>query len=419
METDSKKKVDYKWVIAFTMFLMIFIGLGFCSSAKNIYIAPITNALGFSRSAFSISDSLRYAVVSIVNIFFASIIKKFGTKKMIGVGCIFLILYAILYAISNTLLGFYIGGIFLGLGVTFTSTAMVGVVINRWFSKNKGTVLGVVLASNGIGAAIAVQIFTPIIYKDNNPFGYRNSYFLLAGIIAVLTIIIMALYKENAPKMEIDHSDKKESNKKIADEWKGLEYKTLLKRPYFYLIIVAILFGALTSAGVIVTPYLSDVGLDSEFVASTTSIMLVTLALAKIAVGFIYDKCGVMTSVNICYIAGIVSNLTLFFISNTPGGKFFAILQGVLSSIATPIQTVMLPILALAIFGQNNYDRVLGLLVTVTAVGQALCGPVVNLSFDLLGSYEISFILSTVASVVILIVINYAMIASKKEKEIC
>lgn len=419
MNTKNKKKLEYKWVIAFAMFLMIFIGLGFCSSAKNIYIAPITSALGFSRSAFSISDSLRYAVVSIVNIFFASLIKKFGTKKLIGAGGVFLILYAILYAVSNSLFGFYLGGILLGLGVTFTSTAMVGVVINKWFVKHKGTVLGVVLASNGIGAAIAVQIFTPIIYKNNNPFGYKNSYYLLAAIIAVLTIIIMALYRENAPEMEKDDSNKKEDNKKLTEEWEGLDYKTLLKRPYFYLIIAAILFGALTSAGVIVTPYLSDVGLDSEFVASTTSIMLITLALAKVAVGFIYDKFGVMTSVNFCYLAGIISNITLFFINNTQTGKFFAILQGVLSSIATPIQTVMLPILALAIFGQNNYDRVLGLLVTVTAVGQALCGPVVNLSFDLLGSYEISFILSTVASVIIMIVINYAVIASKKEREIC
>lgn len=417
MDTNNKKKIEYKWIIAFAMFLMIFIGLGFCSSAKNIYIAPITSALGFSRSAFSISDSLRYAVVSIVNIFFAGLIKKFGTKKLIGAGGVFLVLYSVIYAVSDSLIGFYLGGILLGLGVTFTSTAMVGVVINKWFAKHKGTVLGVVLASNGIGAAIAVQIFTPIIYKDT--FGYRNSYYLLAAIIAVLTVIIMVLYKENAPELEVDHNAKKEANKKLTEEWRGLDYKTLLKRPYFYLIIAAILFGALTSAGVIVTPYLSDVGLDSEFVASTTSIMLITLALAKVAVGFIYDKFGVMTSVNLCYLAGIVSNITLFFINNTQTGKFFAILQGVLSSIATPIQTVMLPILALAIFGQNNYDRVLGLLVTVTAVGQALCGPVVNLSFDLLGSYEISFILSTAASVIILIVINYAVFASKKERETC
>ena len=419
MDTKNKKKLDYKWVIAFACFLIIFIGLGFCSSAKSIYIAPITKAHGFTRSAFSISDSLRYAVVSILNIFFALLVKKFGTKKLVAFGLLSLVIYAIIYATANSLIGFYIGGIFLGIGVTFSSTAMIGVVINRWFTENKGTILGVVLASNGIGAALAVQMFTPIIYKDDNPFGYRNSYLLLAAIIFGLMILILALFKDKEHEIKNDSYDNKDSKKKVVDEWEGLEYKTLLKRPYFYMIVVAILLGTLISPGVIVTPYLSDVGLSSEFVASTTSIMLITLAIAKVAVGFIYDKCGIMTSVNVCYLAGIVSNITLFLINDTAGGRFFAILQGILGSISTPMQTVMLPILALAIFGQKNYDRVLGLLVTVTAVGQALNGPIVNLSFDIVGSYNISFILATVASVIMLIVINYAMAASKKEKKTC
>ena len=76
-------KPDYKWVIAFLCTLVLSVGLGFCSSAKNIYIAPITSAFGFSRSAFTVNDSLRYITVAIATMFFGNLVEKFGTKKLI------------------------------------------------------------------------------------------------------------------------------------------------------------------------------------------------------------------------------------------------------------------------------------------------------------------------------------------------
>ena len=86
----------------------------------------------------------------------------------------------------------------MGLGVAWTTTSMVGAVINKWFKKNKGTVLGAVLASNGVGAAVAIQITTPIIYQEGNPFGYQDSYHLVALILAVVAVIIMIIYKWNS-----------------------------------------------------------------------------------------------------------------------------------------------------------------------------------------------------------------------------
>lgn len=62
-------KFDYKYIIGAICFVMVFAGLGFCSSAKSMYFAPITEAFGFLRSSFSINDSCRYITTAIVNIF--------------------------------------------------------------------------------------------------------------------------------------------------------------------------------------------------------------------------------------------------------------------------------------------------------------------------------------------------------------
>jgi len=159
----KKRKFSYKWVVAAVCFLVLFLGLGFCSTAKTIYIEPITKAFGFPRSAFTVNDSFRYITVTFVTLFFDMLIRKLGTKKLLLIGIVCYIISSLIYTFANTLPFFYLGGIFLGLGVSWTSTTMISVIINRWFTKNKGTVLGVIFASNALGSAVCIYFTTPII----------------------------------------------------------------------------------------------------------------------------------------------------------------------------------------------------------------------------------------------------------------
>ena len=409
------RKLEYKWVIAAMCFLMIFTGLGFCSSAKSLYIAPITSALGFSRSAFSINDSCRYITTAIANIFFGTMVSKYGTKRLIGAGMICLIISSLLYSFATTLSLFYLGGIFLGLGFAWTTTTMVGVVINRWFKQNKGTVMGAVLAANGLGAALSIHITTPIIYQEGNPFGYQDSYHLVALILVVTTVVIMMFYKENPPVDNVLEEDIVETNKK-TEGWKGFEYKTLLKKPYFYGIILCVFLRMMAGLGGITTPFFTDVGLEPEFVASSFSMLVLLLAICKFFIGFIYDRLGVKVATNICLVTGTLSTLVLFFVTNSLMGKVLCISYSVLGAIATPLETVMLPIIALDVFGENNYNKTLGILASVTTIGQALGTPIMNLAFDILKSYNVSFAISLVVSLVILIVMNLSMCYSAREK---
>ena len=111
--TEGKKTLDYKWVIAGSCFLMMFVGLGFCSTAKSAYFQPVAEALHFSRSAFGVSDTFRYVATSLLTMFFYKLVERFGTKKLICAGVACYALSALVNAVSNTLIGFYIGGILL------------------------------------------------------------------------------------------------------------------------------------------------------------------------------------------------------------------------------------------------------------------------------------------------------------------
>ena len=142
----------YSYVIIVISAIMIFVGLGFCSSSKKSFLSPILEYNShISEGLYGFSDTFRFATTAIVNIFFNALIVKFGVKKLIGAGFLSLTISMVLYAVSTHVVGFYFAGAFLGLGLSWSTTTMVGYLINKWCTKNKGTILGITLAANGLG----------------------------------------------------------------------------------------------------------------------------------------------------------------------------------------------------------------------------------------------------------------------------
>lgn len=227
------KKFDYKWVIVGLCFLMVFTALGFCSSSKSLYIKAITNALGISRSAFSINDSCRFITTSVINIFFGSLIAKFGMKKLIGAGFVCLIISSLIYSFATNVFIFYIGGVFLGLGLAWATTTMVGAVVNKWCKEGRGTIMGAILASNGIGAALAIQVVSPIINQEGNIFGYRDAYRLVALILLIVGALVMIFFKEN-PKGEENKKVELHKKKGRGQSWEGIEYSEAVKKSLLF-----------------------------------------------------------------------------------------------------------------------------------------------------------------------------------------
>ena len=68
-----------KWINCIILALLMFIGLGFCSSNKSLYLSAITDALGIKRSVFSLATSLRFIVTSVSSLFFGNLVSRFGT----------------------------------------------------------------------------------------------------------------------------------------------------------------------------------------------------------------------------------------------------------------------------------------------------------------------------------------------------
>lgn len=388
-------KFDYTWVIIGICVLMVAVSLGFCSSGRSMYLTSITAALNIPRGAFSINDTIRYVTTTLVSLYFGAFVKKFGIKKLICAGFLCLIAFSVINAYGTKLYHFYIGGLFLGVGLAWTSTSMVSTIIHRWCKSNLGTITGAVLASNGIGGAIAVQILSPIIFQEGNPFGYRDSYNLVTLLLIITLLIIMLFFREKSKHEE--ENDVIVSNKKKKPRgagWIGMDYGAVLKKPYFYVAVACIFCTGMMLQGLggIAIPHMYDVGLTVEFVALISSFTSILLTTSKFGIGFMYDRFGMRITMSISYFCALFSLFGLVVVTNTPLGMSIAFIRGVFSVVALPLETVMIPLFASELFGNKDFDKVLGVFIAANYAGYALGSPLGNLCHDFFGSYNISFV---------------------------
>ena len=383
-----KGKLEYKWIILFTCCLMAFVCLGFCSSNKGLYLSAITNALGLKRSLFSLNDTCRYVATAITNLFFGSLMSRFGTRKMAAFGFLSLIAATLIYSFAENIFVFYIGGTLLGIGFSFTSITMASTIIRQWFHKDIGTYTGIAFAASGIGGAVAAQIVTPLINEPGNPFGYRNAYLLVSAILLITGIVVALLLRESP-------TGSTAAKKKVRGAtWVGLPYVEARKKSYFYLAagIVFMTGLILQSIATVYATHMLDVGLSAEFVATIASIYSLAMAVTKILIGVLYDRFGLRLVMALCQLATSVSLFLMAALSASDSGKISSLLFALLFAIAIPLETLVIPLIVNDLFGSASYIKILGIFTAMNYAGYAIGCPLVNLGYDIIGSYAPIFL---------------------------
>ncbi len=412
------KKFEYKWVIVAICTLMVCACLGFCNSAKSLYVGPVSEALNIKRSVFSLNDTIRYLSTALANLFFGKLIMRYRAKTLIMFGFVCVTAASVIFAVANVAPIFFIGSFLLGIGLAFTTTTMVGKVVTRWFNKGKGTIMGFVLASSGVGGAIASKVLAPIIYQENNPLGYKDSYLLCALIVAIVGVLALFIFKENPPQpIDTTVTDPKAKKRTIA--WSGIDYSVALKKPYFYASILFVFLSGIALQGMSgsAATHIKDVGIDANFVSTVLSIHMVMLACSKFLTGFMYDKFGLRTTVIICSVTGILSMLVLTGVTNTFTGKVLSIGYGVIGAFALPMETVLIPLYASDLLGEKSFDKALGVYAAVNTAGFALGAPIINGFYDASQTYKYGFILFALIMLIVLVGFQFVINAAHKERK--
>jgi len=416
MKTQKKLRIPYYAVIVGCCFLMIFTALGFGSSPRKLFMVAVPKALGLEYGPYSINDSFRYITTSVISLFFGALISRFGPRKLIAGGFAALTAAMLTYSFANGLPGVYLGGILLGAGFAMTGTTMASYVINLWCKERKGTMMGLVLCANGLGGAASMQILSPII--NESLYSYRGAYRLAAAVMAVVGVLVVLLFRNSPDKSAIGVIPGAEKKKPKGTNWEGITLKQALHKPYFYAAAICIFLTGMVLQSLVGADanHMNRAGLAPAFVAAAMSVHSLAVSGSKFLMGVLYDKKGLRRTMLLCDGAAFAAILLLILVSDSASGRAMAAVYAVVSALALPLETVMLPLITAELFGQRSYAQMLGIVSAINTAGYSFGPPITNFIFDAVGSYTPVFTAYLAVIAAITAAFMFALSAAKRDR---
>ena len=144
------------------------------------------------------------------------------------------------------------------------------------------------------------------------------------------------------------------------------------------------------------------------------SLHSIVLCGSKFLSGFCYDKLGLRVILIICEMFGLLSFLALAFSGADAVGMGCAAAWGVMSALALPLETVLVPLIAADLFGEMDFSKLVGIFVSLNTAGYAFGTPTANLIYDVFGTYQP--VLYLIALIMLVIMVSFHFIINAAEK---
>ena len=196
--SNSANQIDGRkaWLVVIGTFLANLVTLGMLY-AFGIFVIPLSEELHVSRAEVSLIGTINNAFFYVAGVFSGPLADKFGVKPIVTIGAIIWVVGAFLASITDSLWqSILTQGILIGLGTAFVFWPTMSVV-PQWFSKYRGTAVGLAALGSGIGNLIFALGGQSII----SALGWRNTLRVLGGLGAFLLSIVILLVERRVPPM--------------------------------------------------------------------------------------------------------------------------------------------------------------------------------------------------------------------------
>ena len=187
--------IHYAWVIAAVTFLAM-LTTSAALGLPGAMLQPLSKEFGWSTDQLSSVFAVRFALFGLLGPFAAIFIMRFGLRRIMVVAAS-LIAVAMVLATGVTQLWqlFFLWGLVLGCGTGLTALVLGAMVASRWFTANRGLVVGLFAASTATGQLI----FLPAAAWMIEHLGWR--YAVIPVFIACLVVGLLAtLFMRDQPQ---------------------------------------------------------------------------------------------------------------------------------------------------------------------------------------------------------------------------
>ena len=384
MNKSGKRRFFYGWVILGCGMVITACSTGILSYFGALFVEPVTTALEVNRASFVLYSTFSTVTTMIGMPFAGMLYKRFPIKPLMLIGTASGIGAVCLYSVSQTVYGFYLGGIFSGIGMCLYGALPMTIVLNNWFLEKRGLVTGIAFT----GSALVSAVMSPVISRVIESYGYAAAYRLMALMIGVLMIpMILFVLRIRPEEMGLQPYGTKTQPTAVKV---GFTRSEAVQSACFWLFALATFLLGMVTFGTQnhLVAHWTSIGISSASAAQLYSLTMICSAFSKVLLGNLYDRFGVATGSILVYAIGTAGLFSLCLLT----GKL-AVISAVLFGLMTSLQVLVTSFALARLFGDLDYSSIYGIMNTVLFCGVSTGVPFSGWVFDHFGSYRPVFLL--------------------------
>ena len=183
---------NYVFVVAGVVFLALLAAAG-VRSAPGVLILPLGKAFGWSRDSISLAAAVGIFLYGMVGPFAAALMQAIGIRRtLIGALSLMAVSIAASGWMSQPWQLLLSWGVFSGMGSGCVAMVLGATVVNRWFVKHRGLMIGLLTASTATGTLA----FLPALAAIAEHGGWRPVVWTVAAGCALLVPLVWWLLPE-------------------------------------------------------------------------------------------------------------------------------------------------------------------------------------------------------------------------------
>ena len=372
------------WWVVSAPFLAAALGTGAGQYGFGIFIEPLEQTFGWSRSQISASLSFT-AVGSLLAPMLGRFIDRYGARPVMAGSLALVALSFVLRPMMTELWHWYALSLLQYAGYTGGSMLPAGKLVGLWFRRTRGRVMGITAMGNNFGGLV----FPPLMGWMLLLMSWQATYVAL-GVMTLLLLAYTIITVRDSPTDRDLENGASELEVQGAPPVIGRTVGQALRDRSFYAIAVAVTLGTFTYSAIIpqIIPHLLDGGTTLAIASIVLSLYAIAGMVGKFIMGLVAERVTSRYALMLNFVGQAVFLIAMIWADN-PMVMWTAVpLLGIFNGAFGALFQLVVQ----DAFGIRYFGSIMGLINFATLVS-FFFGPILaGVSYDVTGSYTLAFL---------------------------
>jgi MFS family permease len=409
MLTHKLNKIYYGWYIAVALSITETVSYGVMFYAFSVFMTPMEDSLGWSRSELTGGFSLALLVSSAMAVPVGYWLDKHGSRLLMTVGSVGATILVLMWSQVTTLNEFIIIWVLMGFCYAAVLYEPAFAVLATWFVRKRGTAMTIVTFVAGFASTIFIPLSDALLVA----FGWRQAILILGIMLGVITIPLHLLVLRRRPA-DLGLTPDGEPLAPQTKNAPTINLGSALKSRFFWILTLAFALSTLSMSAVRVhfIPLLISVGINPSTAALASGSIGIMQVFGRVVFAPIERRFSSKTMV-----IGVFMLMTFSISILLMGGSpLLIIVFIVLYGMAVGTLTLARPLIVADVYGATFYGRISSVMTIFLRLSLTIAPFGAGVMFDMFGSYTLMLVLVTGFSVVSVVLIWFLPASSEQEE---